>query len=157
MNYGKNVRLLTKEDVCNQESKVTTYENSLEVFSCKKNINLFLKDVHQREETFPCKICDKTFKSRDQPRRHRSYVHRASLFNCHMCGKKEKNIFNIDLQVKSHETKPMYCEEEQIYSQKYELFCFNLQSSDIVMKLVCITDSDCADYHTLTCNGIKAF
>ena len=45
---------------------------------------------------------------------------------------------------------PMYCEE-------YELFCFNLQSSDIVMKLVRVPDSDYADCHTLTCKGIKAF
>ena len=44
-----------------------------------------------------------------------------------------------------------------MYCEKYELFCFNLQSSDIVMKLVRIPDSDYADCHTLTCKGIKAF
>ena len=75
--YGKNVRMLSKEVVCNQESKVATCEICLEVLSCKQNLNMHLKDVHQREETFPCKKCDKTFKSRDQLRR--SYVRAQSI------------------------------------------------------------------------------
>ena len=74
---------------------VATCEKNLGVFSCKHKLNVLLKDVHQREEIFPCKKCYKKFKNIDQHRIHRSYVHRSSLLNCHLYGKKKK--FNLIL------------------------------------------------------------
>ena len=49
----------------------------------------------------------------------------------------------------------LYIVREKKYTENYELFCFHLQSSDIIMKLVRISNSYYADWHTLTCKGIN--
>ena len=68
-------------------------------FSRPSNVERHVETVHTKTKTFPCKFCDKDFKSTGGRDMHIHADHRGISYNCDVCGKEFKRKGSLDRHV----------------------------------------------------------
>ena len=68
-------------------------------FSRPSNVERHIETVHTKTKTFPCKFCDKDFKSTGGRDMHIHADHQGISFNCDICGKEFTRKGSLDRHV----------------------------------------------------------
>lgn len=82
----------TRSDVCHLCSKT---------FANRRNLNVHLQTVHNKERPWKCSTCDQEFALKQHLQRHQNVHTHEKPYKCEVCSKTFSLKFNMDMHIKT--------------------------------------------------------